>query len=118
MEDWLGEQRRQLTLHDLVDPPLGAVPQFRHHCFDRKRSERQADRPLADMVLQRFRHLQAAAAHVPNQALWPEKPRYHAKRGIMRFLRPAQNPYVPTGTLLDRLDQVSAVAGAPNRLGG
>ena len=87
VERRLGERQRQAHAQPLVDLAFGLVAPDREHRLDRQRAERQADRDVADAVVERQRDFEAAAAHVADGADRPIEAGNDAERRSSAPLR-------------------------------
>ena len=117
VEHRLGERRRQVVLEQLVDAPPRLGLALGQHGLHRQGAQRQADRALADPVVQDLGDLEAAAAHVADEAPRPVEAGDDAERGVARLLGPAQDADLEARLLPDGGHEPLAVAGAADRLG-
>jgi hypothetical protein len=118
VEHRLGQGRRQLLLQERVDGLLRGLASLGQEREGRQRAERQADRALADPVVQDLGHLEAAAAHVADQAARPVEAGDHAHGGVVRLLVAREDAHVEIGLLADRGHQLAAVLRPAHRRRG
>ena len=64
------------------------------------------------MIVDRFRDFEAAAAHVPDRAHWPEEAGNDAEGREPRFLGPAEDAHLQARLRLDRLSEPRPVRSA------
>jgi hypothetical protein len=70
---------RQALAQNLVDLALRRRKAGPQHGLDRQGAERQTDRAISHMVVDRFRDFEAAPAHVADRPDRAEEPRDHAQ---------------------------------------
>jgi hypothetical protein len=118
IEDRVGQYRRQALGKQRVDLALGMLHPLLEQGFDRQCAERQADPSLADPVVERLRHLQAAAAHVADEAHRTKKARNDAERGVARLFGAAEDADVEPAFRRDGGGELRPVRRSSHRLGG
>ncbi len=118
IEHGIGQRGRQAIGQHRVDAALGVIDALLQQRLDRQGAERQADPALADVIVQRLGHLQAAAAHVADEAHRSEEPRDHAEGRETGLLGATEDPDGEAALGRDRGREIGTVAGPPHRFGG
>ena len=111
------ELARQAASQSGVNSPLGLRKASREHRLDRQRAERQTDRLISDMVVDRLRHFETAAAHVPDRPDRAEEPRDDAERREPRLFSPAEDANLEARLRTNGGRQLRPVRGAADGFG-
>ena len=117
IEDFVAERRRQTLPQHVVDRALGGRKALRQQRLDRQRAERQTHPSLANLIIERLRHFQAAPAHVADGPDRAEEAGDDAERPEARLFRAGEDANFEPGFRQDRLCELRPVGGAPDRLG-
>ena len=111
------QRARKAPSQDFVNSALRRRKPLRQHRFDRQRAERQTDPAISDMIVDRFRDFEAAAAHIANRPDRPEEPRDDAERCEPRFFGAAEDANLKAGLRRDGGGELRPVRGATHGLG-
>ena len=102
---------------DVVDTALGRRKTIGEHRLDRQRAERQADPAAADVIVDRLRDLEAAAAHVADQPDRAKKSRDDAERRVARLFLAGEDANLKPARPCDCRRQSRSIGRAAHRLG-
>jgi hypothetical protein len=116
IEDRPRQLERKASLQDFVDLPLRRRNALGQHGFDGQRAERHTDPAIPDVIIDRFRNFEAAAAHVADRPNGAEESRNDAEGREPRFLGPAEKTHLQARFRLDCLSQLQPVRSTTHGL--